>query len=74
MAKFSEVQKSAREFSHGLNMWHVWPLKSRPCEKSLSDFCTSAHLKGLKINLLHPQQAQKGFWPISARWGSYGIY
>ena len=35
----------------------MWPLKSRPCENSLADFCTSALLKGLKINLLYPKKA-----------------
>ena len=32
-------------------------VKSRPCENSLADFCTSALLKALKINLLTLKKA-----------------
>ena len=32
-------------------------LKSRPFENSLVDFCISALLKALKINLLYPKKA-----------------
>ena len=30
--------------------------ESRPCENSLVDFCNSALLKALKINLLYPKK------------------
>ena len=32
-------------------------VKSRPCENSLADFCTSALFKALKINLLYSKKA-----------------
>ena len=32
-------------------------LMSRPCENFIADFCTSALLKPLKINLIFPKKA-----------------
>ena len=42
----------ARSFKRGVSDGHPL-LKSRPYEKFLADFCTSALLKALKINLLY---------------------
>ena len=37
-------------------------VKSRPCEKFLADFCTSALLKALKIDILYSK---------NSRWSSF---
>ena len=35
----------------------LYLLKSRPCENCLEDFCTSARLEALKVNLLYPKKS-----------------
>ena len=37
---------------NGLYSFYILELKSRPCEKFLADFFTTAFLKALEINLL----------------------
>ena len=37
---------------------HLFQIKSRPCENSLADFCSSTLLKVLKINLLQPRKSK----------------
>ena len=47
----------ARSFKRGVSDRHPL-LKSRPCENFLADFCTSALLKALKINLLYSKKSR----------------